>query len=72
MTLPQPSTTRKQWGIYALILTKPGAAPKLYIGSGTNQGGGVQARLNGYLSSSGEFSRLVRQALDRGYNLPTL
>jgi hypothetical protein len=30
-----PTDDKKRWGIYLLVLEKPGARPKIYIGSGT-------------------------------------
>ncbi|KAF4453383.1 carbamoyl-phosphate synthase arginine-specific large chain [Fusarium austroafricanum] len=42
-----PSASLSQWGIYVVVLRKPGCRPKLYIGSGTAQAG-VHARLNQY------------------------
>lgn len=36
------------WGIYVLVLKKPGCTPAIYIGSGTSSTQGVSARLNGH------------------------
>lgn len=45
------------WGVYLLVLEKPGAQPRVYIGSGTNSIGGITYRLKHY---------------DDGYHLPSL
>ncbi|KAI5370716.1 Putative translation protein, beta-barrel domain superfamily [Septoria linicola] len=34
-SLPQPSNSPGQWGVYVLLLEREGSKPRLYIGSGT-------------------------------------
>lgn len=43
-----PTDTTSRWGIYVIVLEKLGCRFKIYIGSGTNGIGGVQARLKQY------------------------
>jgi hypothetical protein len=43
-----PTENSQRWGIYAVVLEKPGAVPLIYIGSGTNATDGVKTRLNQY------------------------
>lgn len=68
-TLPTPSKTRKQWGIYALVLERPGCTPILYIGSGRNAEGRIQARHTSYINLTGPFAYLVQKALDGGFTI---
>ncbi|VTT75369.1 unnamed protein product [Fusarium fujikuroi] len=39
---------KNSWGIYVLVLKKPGCTPGIYIGSGTASNQGVSARFNGH------------------------
>jgi hypothetical protein len=39
----------KRWGIYVLVLKKPGCTPGIYIGSGTDSRNGLSGRLYGHL-----------------------
>jgi hypothetical protein len=66
--LPKPPVL-KVWAVYALILEHLELQPVLYIGSGTNAKGGVQARYTGYQTGAGNIPRLVQLALDQGYSL---
>ncbi|KAM0504178.1 hypothetical protein ACHAP8_002583 [Fusarium lateritium] len=42
------SIPAKHWGVYVLVLKKPGCAPAIYIGSGTGSKYGVSQRLSGH------------------------
>ncbi|KAL2134021.1 hypothetical protein VTI74DRAFT_1185 [Chaetomium olivicolor] len=60
------------WGIYAVLLEKPGSRPRLYIGSGTASGTptacGVRLRLKQY--DDGFLIPVhVQSALDDGYSI---
>lgn len=70
--LPRPSTTIKQWGIYAIVLELPGQPPKLYIGSGTHVDGGIQRRVNSYLNGTASLPRFVKKALDNDYTITSI
>lgn len=58
------------WAVYALVLTKSGCRPKLYVGSGTNTTRGVRARMYEYdvLKVIPDY---VQLALDDGYAITT-
>lgn len=61
-----PTNFKKLWGIYLLVLEKPGHRPKIYIGSGTDAKSGVSARLATY--DSGVLKPMyVGRALQDGY-----
>ena len=45
LSLPAPPLVDKVWAIYILLLEKLGCPSQLYLGSGTNAGYGVQARI---------------------------
>lgn len=63
-----PLGTTYQWGVYAIVLEKPGCRPRLYIGSGTQAQRGVGARLQhydlGFHTPSG-----VKAAVDDAYTI---
>lgn len=63
-TLPPNKTS---WGIYFLLLEKPGAQPLLYIGSRTSVAGGLRPRLQQHLNHS-TIPHLMDKAYDNGYN----
>lgn len=71
-SLPSPSETSKQWGVYVLVLERPGFPPLIYIGSGTNAASRIRGRFNGYLNGSGPFAELVRKALRNGYKISSM
>lgn len=68
MTTPRPAEGQL-WGIYALLMYKPGCAFKLYIGSGTNAESGVLTRISSYRADSSTLPRFVKQAFSNGYEL---
>lgn len=63
-----PVIPKNVWGVYVLVLKKPGYDPLLYIGSGTGTYRGVRTRLyehhNGILPPTN-----VKKARDFGYNI---
>ncbi len=67
-----PSDAVKKWGVYALVLEKPGEMAMIYIGSGTDFKRGVPSRWNHYdKPKTYRFmlpEHLVR-ALDKGYEI---
>jgi len=63
-----PSDSVDRWGIYVLVLQKPGATPCIYIGSGTNAKGGVRTRLLQY-DRKHLLPLYVKAALDDGYEI---
>lgn len=65
-----PSDSHLRWGIYVLVLEKPGCVPLIYIGSGTNSKNGVSARFGSYPQlKSTNLPRHVRAALENGYKI---
>lgn len=65
-----PSGGSTQWGVYAIVLKKPGSRPKVYIGSGTSTRGGVRSRLNQYdQSNPAMIPRFVQKAFNQGYKM---
>lgn len=65
-SLPQPSSTKKQWADYAMVLHCPGQQPMLYIGSGTDAEGRVQTRWNGYRTGNVFASRIEKALKQEG------
>ena len=61
-----PTATSKHWGIYVILLEKPGFWPKIYIGSSTNVPGGVTYRLKQH-DDEILLPLWVEDALDHGY-----
>lgn len=66
-----PAKTKRHWGVYAVVMEKNGARPRVYIGSGTNALNGVQHRWYQYNPDSTSFNppTYVRQALLEGYKI---
>lgn len=62
-------TKRHQWGIYVLVLERPGSKAKIYIGSGTHAVDRLKARCRGYKSGTGPWSKHTRTAMKDGYRL---
>ncbi|KAK6379798.1 carbamoyl-phosphate synthase (glutamine-hydrolyzing) cpa2 [Exophiala oligosperma] len=56
------------WGIYAVVLKKPGCRPAVYIGSGTNKNGSAIVRLNQYDALKYLPSRVAAK-LDEGFSI---
>lgn len=56
------------WGVYVLVLEKPGYRPKIYVGSGTDSQRGVLARWSGYDNGT-LLPRLVQAAINDGYTI---
>jgi hypothetical protein len=71
-TLPKPSATRKQWGVYAATFEHKQnrkAEPRVYTGSGTDKLGGVQYRVRDYENGTASLALLDRKAQEPGYIL---
>ncbi|KAK3950804.1 hypothetical protein QBC32DRAFT_216542 [Pseudoneurospora amorphoporcata] len=66
-SLPAPSENEKVGGVYAIVLQKKDCPPKLYIGSGTSETGGVRRRLRHY--EDGVLLRLLQSTLNKGYTI---
>ncbi|KAL8742197.1 MAG: hypothetical protein Q9184_008291, partial [Pyrenodesmia sp. 2 TL-2023] len=66
MTLPRPAEGL-MWAVYALLMSKPNHAFKLYIGSGTNAEAGVLVRLPHYHANYSLLPRFVKKAFANGY-----
>jgi len=65
-TLPTDTTERR--AIYLLVLEKPKCRPRIYVGSGTQNQGGVHRRLQTY-DSKHNVPRYVEKSLDEGYKI---
>ncbi|CVK83197.1 uncharacterized protein FMAN_00743 [Fusarium mangiferae] len=64
-----PTAELSQWGVYAIVLKKPGCSPKLYIGSGTSSRG-VHDRLNQYSQCRVNMLPVgVKAAFDDGFSI---
>ncbi|GKT42172.1 uncharacterized protein ColSpa_02353 [Colletotrichum spaethianum] len=67
-----PVGPKNCWGIYALVLEKPGSRPGLYIGSGTSTGtptaGGVALRFKQY-DDGFLIPKWIKVALKDGYTI---
>jgi len=66
-SLPNPPV-EFVWGLYLVLLEKPGHVPRLYGGSGTRKAGGVQARLEDYYNGQ-LLPKLVEHYLAKGYTV---
>lgn len=67
-SLPQPTGRYSLWGVYILVLEKPGCQSRIYIGSGTSSGEGVRDRFTHYDAGTA-LPRLVGYALNEGYTI---
>jgi hypothetical protein len=61
-----PTEISNRWAIYLLVLEKSGCRPRVYIGSGTNTQGGIQARFHQY-DILYQLPKYVQIAVDEGY-----
>ncbi|KAK3337945.1 hypothetical protein B0H65DRAFT_477286 [Neurospora tetraspora] len=66
--------SRQNWGVYILILERPGSPTAVFVGSSTSSEGGTRKRVLKHLSArpnSGKkpSAEAVQQALDRGYTI---
>ncbi|QPC66654.1 hypothetical protein HYE67_008885 [Fusarium culmorum] len=59
---------KNSWGIYVLVLEKPGCTPYIYIGSGTASKQGVSARFNGHRTGNA-CPHYVLKAKRDGYTI---
>jgi hypothetical protein len=70
MSTPVANQDSKDWGVYAVLLTKDGCEPALCIGSGTESKEGVKRRVTVYQDKKhGLLPFLVRKYFDMGYDL---
>lgn len=63
-----PRNSKSQWAVYVIVLEKDNCRPKLYIGSGTSQHGGVMKRLGQYRRQE-LLPFYVKKALDNGFSI---
>lgn len=68
LRLPSADSAYKVWGVYIIILRKPGHRYKLYIGSGTEYTRGVRTRFAEYDNGT-LVPRYVQAALKDGYTI---
>jgi hypothetical protein len=61
-----PTSVKKRWAVYLLVLEKLGCRPKIYIGSGTNAVEGATTRFRQY-DNLENLPRFVAIALKDGY-----
>jgi hypothetical protein len=58
----------KRWGVYIIVLERPGTRPKVYTGSDTHHKNGIATRMGQY--RRGEMVPMyVQRALDDGYKI---
>jgi hypothetical protein len=70
MSTPVANQSSKDWGVYAVLLTKEGCEPGLCIGSGTESKEGVKRRVTVYEDKKhGLLPLRVRKFFDMGYDL---
>lgn len=63
-----PVEVKNRWGIYVVVMKKPGCRPLAYIGSGTSRDYGVHARFNNYKDGHC-LPLLVSKAFNDGYKI---
>lgn len=63
-----PLHTVRIWGVYLLVLEKPDARPKIYIGASTEKRSGLCNRMGQYRRGE-NFPAHVRRAVDDGYTI---
>ena len=63
-----PTDEFKKWGVYALVLEKPGCRPRLYVGSGTDSVDGVASRFRRYRIDR-QWSNFNLRAIQDGYTV---
>lgn len=63
-----PIHFEKRWGVYILVLEKPGHRPKVYTGIGTEKRSGVCTRVGQY-SRGMNIPIYVQRALNDGYTI---
>lgn len=64
-----PTTTRDLWGVYLLVLEKPGLRPRLYIGSGTSiLSHGLACRMKQY-EDGFLLPKFVSSSIDEGFEI---
>lgn len=69
MQLPRLDASKK-WGVYLLVLQKPGCLDLIYVGSATDSTKGISSRFSQYdRIERGVMPKYVLQALDDGYRI---
>jgi 5-methylcytosine-specific restriction endonuclease McrA len=75
-TLPMPDLCQKIWGVYVLVLEKPGANARVYTSTGTDSVLGYQRRHNDYTRfrrtrkrDSTMTNRILRSVLEDGFEI---
>lgn len=64
-----PTTTRDLWGVYLLVLEKPGLRPRLYVGSGTSIAAhGLASRMKQY-EDGFLLPRFISSSIDEGFEI---
>ena len=67
-SLPTPTHLSSKWGVYVIVMEKPGCRPRLNIGSATSASQGIRQRFQQY--DLGLMSpRWVADALEKGYTI---
>ena len=70
--LPSPDISsaelRDKWGVYVIVMEKPGYRPKVYIGSGTSAEQGCRQRLQQYENGT-NLPQYIAEALEDGYEI---
>lgn len=64
--LPAPTTSRKVWAVYLLVLEKLGEPPRLYTGSRTSERGGAWTRISQHQQGQ-QCPKYVQKAKDDGF-----
>lgn len=59
---------KHSWGIYVVLLEKPGCIPLIYVGSGTSWLRGVRGRMLSYYAKR-FLPKFIRKALLSGYTI---
>ena len=67
-SLPVPEDLSSVWGIYILVLEKPGRRPKVYCGSATSSNSGLLTRFNQYVTQS-YLPTCVEDAFEKDYTI---
>jgi len=68
LSLPSADSPDKLWGVYVLVLRKPGHRHKVYIGSATGAARGLRSRLEDY-DKGKHLARYIKTAFKDGYTI---
>lgn len=64
-----PTTPNGLWGVYLIVLEKPGCRPQIYIGCGTDSVRGLYNRFGHYTPEGSRLPKLVLKAMTDGYRI---